>query len=453
MTDIIIMGGIVLLVVGLGAFYLLKALVVPHQLDSIKTMMEAGRYAEAINALNEFIKKDERNPLAHLYLAESYFFNENMEMAMVEYRQVLAMGKFNKTATEKVIHKRLAEIFLSFGQLEEAQKEYVMLSQMDPANYEYVFQIGKIFYERGMKDQSMAYLDKVLKLTRNHAPTFFLLGKILYELNKPNESLNAFTNCLKLDIGNVEAHYYVGMILKAMGNFGKAVQEFDEAEKARDNQIKIKAIFQKGLSKLEVGDNESAIADFERALKYSAGENNTTIAVRYTLGLAYERQRRLLEAVEQWEKVAQMRPNYQEVQIKLSQYEDLRIDDQLKDLLTATPTTYEFICQKLVNAMEYEPIESKLIGDDQVKISAVEKSQKWRNVRGGKVIILISRSNNDIKEDLIAALIEETKAIHGIRAIIITTGKFTPQAIRYSENRPVDLYDRQKLSSFLKKMK
>jgi restriction endonuclease Mrr len=199
-----------------------------------------------------------------------------------------------------------------------------------------------------------------------------------------------------------------------------------------------------------MGDLENAISDFERSLKYSTEENSVTISVRYTLGIAYEKQRRLLEAVEQWEKVAQLRPNFQDVQTKLSQYEDLRIDDKLKDLMTATPTTYEFICQKIANVMGYDVIESKNTGDDHVEIIGVERSAKWRNARGGKVLIVIARSNTEVKEDEIAEMVEKIKALHGTRAIYVSTGKFSPQAIRYSENRPVDLYDRQKISSIMK---
>lgn len=452
MWDILVLGFLVLVAVGLGAVLLFKGLLKPRQLDSIKTMMEAGKYSDAINALNNYMKNDEQNPLAHLYLAECYYYSGSYEMAMVEYKQVLSMGRFSKTATEKVIRKRLADIYLKFGQLEEAQKEFVILVKLDPNNYEYIYNIGNIFFERGMKEQSQAYLTKVLNVTRNHAPTYFLLGKIFYETNRPQESLNSFTNCLKLEPRNSEAHYYTGMILKAMGNFGKAISELEEAERAKSNPLKVKAIYQKGLCKLEMGDNDAAIADFERSLKYSSEENNTTVSIRYTLGVAYEKQRRLLEAVEQWEKVAQLRPNYQDIQAKLAQYADLRIDDKLKDLLTATPTTFEFICQKIANEMGYEVIESKLQGDDIVEIVGVERSAKWRNVRGGKVLIVISRSNEDIMEDEVALMVEKIKALHGTRSIYVTTGKFTPKAIRYSENRPVDLFDRQKVSAIMKQI-
>lgn len=450
MIEFIVLGILILSLVALGIVLLVRGLMHPRQLDAIKNLMEAGKYNEAINALNNFLKKDDQNPLAHLYLAECYYLSGNFEIAMVEYKQVMATGRFAKSSTEKIIRKRLADIYMKFGQLEEAQKEFVVLVQLDPTNYEYIYQIAKIFYDRGMRDQSMAYLNKVLNVTRNHPPTYFLLGKISYETNHSQEALTAFTNCLKLDPKNSEAHFFVGMILKAMGSYGKAIQEFDEAERAKSSTLKVKAIYQKGLSKLEMGDLESAIADLERSLKYSSVEGNVTIAARYTLGVAYEKQRRLLEAVEQWEKVAQMRPNFQDVQSKLSQYEDLRIDDKLKDLLTATPTTFELISQKIANAMGYECIESGLKGDDIVEIIGVERSAKWRNVRGGKVLIVISRSNDDVQEDEIAKMIERIKALHGTRSIYVTTGKFTPKAIRYSENRPVNLYDRQKISAIMR---
>lgn len=451
--DILILGIMIFIIIILAVLYVTKVLIKPHHLGTIKTLIEEKKYEQAISTLNQFMKTDEKNPLAHLYLAECYYYVGNYEMAMVEFKQVLSTGHFSRSATERSIRKRLADIYLKFGQLEEAQKEFVVLSKLEPSNYEHLFQIGKIFYERGMKEQALAYLDKVVKLTRNHAQTYFMLGKIFFEMNRSNESLNSFSNCLKLEPRNYEAHYYMGMILKAMNNFGKAVQEFEEAEKIKSSAIKVKSIFQKGLCKMEMGDLEGSIADFERALKYTSDENSTTIAVRYTLGLAYERQRRLLEAVEQWEKVAHSRPNFQDVQLKLSQYEDLRIDDHLKDLLTATPTTFEFICQKIAGAFGYEPIESDMLGDDHVKIISMEKSSRWRNVRGGKVLIVISRSNEDVQEEEISELIDQMKVIHGIRAVYITTGKFSPKAIRYSENRPINLHDRQSLSAAMKQVK
>lgn len=452
MIEILVMAALILGVAFLGVLYLVQNFIGPHKLDNIKALLEAGKYEQAINALNASMKKDDKNPLAHLYLAEAYYFNNNLEMAMVEYKQVMSTGRFSNSPTEKVIRKRLAEIYMKFGQLEEAQKEFVVLSKLEPHNTDYLYQIGSIFYQRGMREPAMAYLDRAQKAGKATPELFYLIGKIYYEMSRTTDALNAFTNCVKIDPKNSEGHYYIGLILKAMNSFGKAVQEFEVAEQAKDNLLRIKAIYQKGLCKLEVGELDGAKADFERALKYATEENNTTIAIRYTLGLTYEKERRLVEAVEQWEKVAQLRPNFQDVQAKLTQYEDLRVDDKLKDLLTSTPTTFEIISQKLLKNLGYETLESKTIDDDNIEIVGMERSVKWRNVRGGKVLIRVSRDNDDVNEDQIAKLVDALKLIHGIRGIYITTGKFTPQAMRYSENRPVDLYDRQRLTAAFKQI-
>lgn len=452
MVEMIIMIGLIAGVLILGIVYLLNNLLGPHKLDSIKALLETGKYDQAISTLNAIMKKDDRNPLAHLYLAEAYFFNNTPDLALVEYRQVLSTGRFTGSATERVIRRRLADIYVKFGQLEEAQKEFVVLSKLEPHNSDYLYQIGNIFYQRGMREQALAYLDKAMKSGKSNSEIFFLVGKIYYEISRTNESLNAFTNCVRIDPKNPEAHYYIGLILKAMNSYGKSVQEFEIAEQTKDTGLKVKAIYQKGLCKLEVGELDGAKADFERALKYSSEENNTTIAIHYTLGITYERERRLVEAVEQWEKVAQLRPNFQDVQAKLAQYEDLRVDDKLKDLLTSTPTTFEIISQNLLKTLGYETLESSMLDDDNIEIVGMEKSLKWRNVRGGKVLVRISRDNDDINEDLVAKLVESLKLVHGIRAIYISTGKFTPQALRYSENRPVDLYDRQRLTSVFKQL-
>ncbi|MEJ5283622.1 MAG: tetratricopeptide repeat protein [Brevinematia bacterium] len=453
MIEILVVSGLIVGIVGLGIVYFVQQFIKPHQLDTIKSMIENQKYQEAINALNNILKKDEANPLAHLYLAEAYFGNGSYDLALVEYKQVIFSGKFSNSAIERTVRRRLADIYMKFNQLEEAQKEYLILSKIEPHNAEYLYQIGNIFYLRGMREQALAYLDKSLKSGKSSADIYFLMGKIYYELSRPNEALAILSNCVKLEPKHFEAHYYIGLILKSMNTYGKAVQELDLAEQTKDLSLKVRAIYQKGLCKMEVGDLEGAKADFERGLKYSTEENNTTIAIRYALGLAFERERRLVEAVEQWERVAQLRPNFQDVQLKLAQYEDLRVDDKLKDILTSTPTTFEIIVQNLLKSMGYEPLESTMIDDDNIEVVGMEKSTKWRNVRGGKVLVRVSRDNEDVGEDQIASLVEKLKNVHGIRAVYITTGKFTPQALRYSENRPVDLYDRQKLSNVFKQIR
>ncbi len=452
MEDIIILGAIASVILFIVVIFLFRSFVQPLKLDSIKKKIDEKNYASAIADLEEYIKKDEKNPLAHLYLADCYYMTGKKDFALVEYRQALSLGKFSNQAIEKQARYRMADIYLSMGQAEEAQKEFLLIVKMDPNDYRALFNIGKIFYERNMKDNALNYLMKSVKINSSFADAWFYIGKIHLEANRYGEAMNAFINCVKNDPKNYEAHYSLGMIYKAMNNTTKALQEFEIAERSPDNNLKIKTIYQIGIIASESGNYDKAINEFQRALKYANEENSTTIAVRYALAGVYENRKQILEAIEQWEKIAQYRPNYMDVQEKLARYSDLRMDDKLKDFVTCSTSTFEIISQKILSAMEYDVIDSKIINDNLVHMVALERSGKWGAVRQGKVFVVVTRSGDPVDDDVLSFIVDKVKTLHGVKGICITTSKFTPKAIRYAENRPVVLIDRNELTKILKKI-
>ncbi|MEN2998925.1 MAG: restriction endonuclease, partial [Brevinematia bacterium] len=170
------------------------------------------------------------------------------------------------------------------------------------------------------------------------------------------------------------------------------------------------------------------------------------------LASVYESRKQILEAIEQWERIAQYRPNYLDVQEKLTRYSDLRMDDKLKDFVTCSTSTFEILSQKILSAMEYDVIDSKIVSDNVVHLVALERSGKWGAVRQGKVFVVVVRSGEAVDDDVLSFIVDKVKAIHGVKGICITTSKFTPKAIRYSENRPVVLVDRSELTKILKKI-
>lgn len=449
MEEILILGGIAALGLALLSFWLFRMMVQPLKLEQIKKKIDAGQYESAINDLEDYIKKDEKNPLAHLYLADCYYATGKYDLALVEYKQVVLIGKFSKQTTEKYVRSRIADIYLKMGQIEEAQKEFLLLSKIVPNDYYVHFMIGKLFYERNMRENAIAYLIKATKLNPKHAESWYYLGLIYFELKKNAEALEAFARCVSVDPKNYEAHYYLGYIYKIMNNYSKAMQELEIAERAADNELKMKVIYLKGLINYELGYTDKAISEFQRALKYLTEENNTTIAIRYALASAYEQKRNLVDAVEQWEQIAKYRPNYLDVQEKLAKYADLRLDDRLKDFLTASASTFEIMAQNVIRNLGHDVIESKIKDDNIVEILAVERTGKW-GVRQGKVYAIVTRQSDAVDEDLLSHIVEKVKTIHAVKGICVTASKFTPKAIRYAENRPIVLVDRSQLSKLLK---
>lgn len=452
MEDIIVLGVFAVVILVIVIVFLFKSFVQPLRLDMIKRKIDNKDYPSAIVDLEEYIKKDEKNPLAHLYLADCYYVVGKKDLALVEYRQALSLGKFSNQAIEKQARYRMADIYLSLGQAEEAQKEFLLIAKMDPGDYKALFNIGKIFYERNMKENALNYLSKSIKANSSFADAWFYLGKIHLEANRYGEAMNAFINCVRNDPKNYEAHYNLGLIYKSMNNIAKALQEFEISERTSDNSLKIKTIYQIGLIASESGNFDKAISEFQRALKYANEENNVTVAIRYALASVYESRKQVLEAIEQWERIAQYRPNYLDVQEKLARYSDLRMDDKLKDFVTCSTSTFEILSQKILSEMDYDVIDSKIVNDNMVHLVALERSGKWGAVRQGKVFVVVTRSGDPVDDDLLSFIVEKVKALHGVKGICMTTSRFTPKAVRYAENRPVVLIDRNELTKVLKRI-
>ena len=69
---------------------------------------------------------------------------------------------------------------------------------------------------------------------------------------------------------------------------------------------------------------------------------------RYFLALCHEKTRNLDKAIEQWEKIYQKKASFRDVAEKLTQYQEYRTDDHMKDYLTCGKEEFAEICKAVV---------------------------------------------------------------------------------------------------------
>ena len=142
--------------------YFLSVYVFPRKIEEIQKMIEAGQIKLAIRKLNEILEKDERNPYAHFLLAEAYAADGNTQYAIVEYRQVLKMGRFDDKIKEVYVRQVLAKLYKEKKAFEDAKKEFLILTKIDPANYENFFELGMIYYNMNQMDKALNYPKSLL---------------------------------------------------------------------------------------------------------------------------------------------------------------------------------------------------------------------------------------------------------------------------------------------------
>ncbi len=415
--------------------------------EGILKLIQQKNYDDAIKNLRKLVQKDDSNPFAHCYLGEVYFLMEHYDWALPHFRKVIQLNKYSKDVQEVRTRERLAEIFLHYKQLEEAQKELLLILKLKPNDYNCYYRVGEIFYQRHYPENAGAYYQKALGVNPNHVDSLFRLGEILYHSKKSSESLDHLKQCIKINPACSRAHYYIGMICLDSLNYNQAAQEFSLS--VRDAEYRIRSLYQKGRAHIESGHSEKGIVELERGLFYITEEDNASLALRYLLAKAYETTRDLSSALEQWEQISQINPEYRDVKKKLNDYSDLRMDDHLKDILTASDSIFESLCLKIVECLGLETLEIKVSKGTVASILAIEPESKWRSVKRAKQVVKISRTNDKIAENVIRQILSEMKDSGAVRGACITTGEFSRQCINYAESRPIQLYDRTELSRLL----
>ncbi|MDR0876751.1 MAG: tetratricopeptide repeat protein [Treponema sp.] len=449
-------GLIIIFAVGAGflLFFIIKSIVSPKQVGALAALIKNGRTGAAIKAAKRLIAKDPKNAEAHYYLGLAYQKEKRGELALMEFKTVNQLGISEREIPEVEFRQTLAQLFIQFNQGEEALKEYLLLIKLLPTHSDYYYWAGKLFTERNRMDMAEQYLRKAAELSPRDGKIHYELGVMLYKDKKASEAKAALNVALKHQRENTgQTYFYLGKIQKDSKDYTGAAASFEKA--ARDAKFRIRALVERGGCFMSLNAVEKAIPDLERAVgAITAEADSDSLYARYFLGMCYEKNRDLDKAIAQWDKIYAQKKNFRDVGEKLSQYQDLRSDDGMKDYITAAPDEFTELC-KAVTAQSLElQVQTVKSFPEGCELVAIEgESAKWRNTRKMPRLIRFFQSSDPLDEPEIRSILDDAKEGNITRAVVLTGSDFTRAAIEYASSRPVELFNRDKLSALLKGVK
>lgn len=447
------MPGLLILILIVGALVILftvllvRSIIAPRRVAALADYYKKSNHTGVVKAAKRIIAKNPRSPEAHYYLGLSYLEQGKAELALMELKTVNAIGVFDGGLSESVFRKKIAELYARFNQPEEALKEYLLLMKQEPSNPEYPYLTGYLFEQKSKTDRAVEYYRKAIEIDPRHAASYHRLGVILYRAKRPAEARNMLQQAVRMDSDNYQAHYYLGKLFKDGKEYPSALKSFEKAQK--DSEFKLKAIIERGGCFMNQGDFDRAIIELERAQSLITDESlPESLYTHYFLGIAYEKVRRIEPAIEQWEKVYDRKPKFQDVAEKLSQYQELRGDDRVKDFITAGNDQFVEICKALTMTLGLAVRDVQEIRDG-CDIVGHEGQSKWRNARRIPKLLRFLRSTDIVDEAAVRSVHEEIKKQNITRAIIITSSTFSRMAQEFAGTRPVELYSSEKLKELL----
>jgi len=431
-------------------FFTVKTMVSPKKVMAVVQTLESGNIKAAIRQTRALLARNGRSPDGHWLLGECYRLENRPDLAIAEYKYITNLGRFTALATERKVRERLAEEYRKAGLVDEAQKEYILLSKLEPNNFEHFFHIARLFEERNYTDSALTNYKKAVSLNPNHAPSHHRMGVIFFRKQLLNEAKKALLTALRLDPQVYDCHYYLGKISKTSGDSSGALAQFARATK--DPDLKQRALLERANIFITKGDIHHAQGDLLRALALGEDDLPVTLAVRYLLARTYEIDKDLLKAIEQWEWIYNKNPKFGDVSEKLAAYSDLRADDRLKEFLTASQNQFKEYCTRLVETLGLSIQDVFLKNQDLIEMNALETQSKWRNAKKAPSLIRVFRGAEPISYDAIRGLYDQMRKINATRSICITASTFTKNAVEFAQIRPIDLIDKEELTKLLHKI-
>jgi len=446
---------VVIIIVGTVAaaitFFTIKTITAPKKITELKKLLEQGNTGTVIKSTRALIAKDPKNTEAHYLLGQAYLKEKKPELALMEYKTVDRIGRFSMICPEREFRRGIAELFERYRQPEEALKEYLILLKMEPENARFYSKAGELFEMRDRGDKAEGFYRKAIELDSRLGTAHFRLGRLLYNLKRTGEARQELEKAVSLNPNLYQAWFFIGRLLKQNKDFAGALTAFEKAQK--DPEQKIRAIIERGTCYMNLKNIDSAEAEFQRAVKLSKDDSQQEILfARYFLAMCFEMAKDIEKAIDQWEIIYSANATFKDVATKLSQYQDLRHDDTLKDFLTASMPEFHEICSAVVKSMGMNIREIKN-STGGCQIIAIDAEQKWERAKRLPRLIRFLRVMDPIPESIVRSLHEEMKSLSVNLGMIIASSSFSKKASEFAGSRPIDLYNKDKLQVMLKKIR
>ena len=445
-SSIILLG--IIVIIGFFGFYVAKTYLSPKKLDELADMIKQGQFNQAIKRLQTMIQENDRDPYLHFLLGEAYRLQGNDAQALASYKNILRVSRFNSKVTEESVRSKLAPLYLRMGLIDEAKKEFLILTKLEPSNANNFYQVGLLFEKAGMFDKAINYFRQAIKVNPASPDALLHDGIITYQLGNYMDAKNSLAQAVKLDPSLSEGHYYLGLCLKSQKDYEWSIKEFDMA--CNDAKLKGKASLGKGLIYLEKNQPERAVEEFESGLTSTQKGSSIELNLRYYIGVAAENMRDLHTAISNWEIINDIDPQYKDVAEKLSFYEDFRTEDAIKDFMIAPPTEFEKICKSLISNIQLSVIEFSVESDTEVRALATESESKWGSSKLSNRLVYILRTTDPIPEKLLREMNETMRKKNATKGVCMATSAFTSQAEKFCQSRPIELIDKTKIISHLR---
>ena len=132
-------------------------------------------------------------------------------------------------------HKLNAEALEMQGKWDDAEQEYQLIIQQNPATPGFHFLLGRLYLSRPdpdgkLKQRAKEEFQRELAIDPNNAPAHYILGELAGRESNWEEAITRFTATINLDPHFAEAYVGLGLALISVKKYEEAIAPLKKAE-------------------------------------------------------------------------------------------------------------------------------------------------------------------------------------------------------------------------------
>lgn len=446
------MESIIPVLVGLILVALVVVLLMLVKGSSKKERKITGKNKSNIFLIKELEKKivhDPHNVSALQSLGEIYFQEQNWTKVFSIYKSLYEISAIHVEIDIAKCTRMMGIAAFNLEKYDDAINNFIISGKKQPDSFDTNFYLGRSFYYKQIYDKAIICLKKCKLLSPGRTDVYEWIGLSLFKMQKFKDSLPYIKKVLDENPENKELLYTFAVAMSECGMGDKALKIFVHLRP--DPQYGALSCLEAGKMHEKLKNYPAAIQDYEIALKLAGVPEQTLLQIKYRYANDLISTNNIPKGLVILKQIQQSHSGYKDVETLVVRYQELNQNQNLQMYLLSGTSDFVALCRKFITVFysdSFVKVEDVSVGAECIEIICSVENSKWES----KQMFRFYRTQTVIGDIYIREFHSKMRDAKCDNGICVSMGSFSEAAHKYTEGRPIDLIEKDKLSSVLKKI-
>jgi len=437
---------IVLVIIVASAFILLFSFLGRSRESKGPKKQKKKDRSTIIREAGKRLAQNPRDPEGLSAMGGIYYLEQDWEHAYLSYELLVDLAPSNSKLDEFECSLRFGVSAIKTNRIQEATKGFLLARKLKPDHFEVNYNLGYICYTQKEYDKAIPFLKQAILTDPDNVLAQRYMGFSMHKAHRYREALAYLKKALDLQPEDKEALFSMAECLFESGAVDRALKIFTHLRP--DPALGPQSALYSGIIHIQTNQFDKAVVDFDIGLKHENIPNDVANDLRYKQAVTCIKTQDLGKALSLLKDIQKATPGYKDVPALIVRYQELNQNKNLQIYLMAVQSDFVALCRKIV--IQFFPGAKVKITDisvfaDYTDIVSEIDTPKWSDI----VIFRFFRSQGAVGELLLRDFHARIKDLKAGKGICLSAGIYSEESRRFTEGRPIDLYDKERLNKIL----